>query len=364
MSSRTQFRKGDPFVVQYGFRGHTIYVEDSTDLAVESITIYTSWGMDFFTVRAGHLQVKNYHVLPRDNRWVSTIVDCMHFIDTREYVSLIDSECYAMGDDGLNVHAVFFLVTEVIDTQTIIIQAKNSYVFINFDVGINLEFSSNQEPFVVHGNGLVASISSTNSSDSIKISFTNPVNVNNWACGTDTPLLTTRNFTVVNNRARGVLLETRNIDIRQSLFYRTSGHAVLIQPSMYWNEGPEAQNVSLIGNIYMENNEGIAQGKAVIAILPDPVDLVPVINDIRIESSSFYLGLSSQGLLQSDNMNSLYLTGNYIDTNMSTPLISICNYRNISATNNCVVNKQTQITEYYTFDQTNPCSMNLSSLID
>jgi hypothetical protein len=36
----------------------------------------------------------------------------------------------------------------------------------------------------------------------------------------------------------------------------------------------------------------------------------------------------------------------------------------ISAENNCVVNQETKIDTYYTFDQSNPCSMNLSSLID
>jgi len=72
----------------------------------------------------------------------------------------------------------------------------------------------------------------------------------------------------------------------------------------------------------------------------------------------------SQGLLQSDNANNLFITGNYIATNSSTPIISICNSRNISAENNCVVNQQTKIDTYYTLDSDNPCSMNLSSLID
>jgi hypothetical protein len=133
---------------------------------------------------------------------------------------------------------------------------------------------------------------------------------------------------------------------------------------MYWHEGPEARNVSLIENIYINNNEGIAQEKGIIAILPYPSQLVPVINDIRIESSRFYFGMYTQTLLQSDNANNIFLSENYIATNSSTPLISICNSRNISAENNCVVNDQTKIDKYYTFDQTNPCSMNLSSLIN
>ncbi len=42
----------------------------------------------------------------------------------------------------------------------------------------------------------------------------------------------------------------------------------------------------------------------------------------------------------------------------------MCNSRNISAENNCVVTNQTKIDQYYTFDESNPCSMNLSSLIN
>ncbi|CAF4072671.1 unnamed protein product [Adineta steineri] len=365
LTSPTGFRKGDPIVARYTFGYHAIYGQDLVDITIESITIYTSWLMGVATIRSRRLKIHNYHVLPHPGRWMSTAADCMHFLDTRESISISDSECQAMGDDGLNVHAMFFQVTQVIDSTTVIIEESNWDEPLNFGIGTNLEFSANQQPFSVHGSGTVASIV-FNSTYSRKITFTNSVNasVGDWACVSDTPVLTIRNFTVANNRARGVLLETRNIDIRQSVFYRTSGPAVLIQPSMYWREGPEARNVSLIENLYIENNEGIAQEKGIITILPDPIHLVPVINDIRIESSTFVLGNSSQGLLQSNNMNNLFLSGNYIATNNSTPIISICNSRNISAENNCVVNNQTKITEYYTFDQGSPCSMNLSSLIN
>jgi hypothetical protein len=89
-----------------------------------------------------------------------------------------------------------------------------------------------------------------------------------------------------------------------------------------------------------------------------------VINDIRIESSTFLFGNYSRGLIQSNNANNLFFNGNYIDTNITTPIISICNSRNITASNNTVVNTQGKIDQYYVFDDANPCQMNLSSLID
>jgi hypothetical protein len=93
----------------------------------------------------------------------------------------------------------FFRVTEVIDSSTVIIDVKNfTYPLdapIDVGVGTNLEFSSNQQPFTVHGSGTIASLV-FNSTNSRKVTFTNPVNVNlgDWACVADTPLLNIRNL--------------------------------------------------------------------------------------------------------------------------------------------------------------------------
>jgi len=161
-----------------------------------------------------------------------------------------------------------------------------------------------------------------------------------------------------------LILVLFHLDVRQSLFNRTSGSAVLIQPSLYWHEGPSARNVTLTENIYLNCNEGLGQNKGIITVLPNPTQLIPVIDDIQIESSTFLFGIYSQGLLESNNANNVFINGNYIATNGSTPLISLCNCRNISANNNCVVNNQSKIDQYYTYDETHPCQMNLTRLID
>jgi hypothetical protein len=85
---------------------------------------------------------------------------------------------------------------------------------------------------------------------------------------------------------------------------------------MYWYAGPEARNVSLIENLYIEKF--------------DPIQLFPVFDDLRIESSTFYFGNYSQGLLQSYNAHNLFLSGNYIATNSSKPFISILSTSKVS----------------------------------
>jgi hypothetical protein len=365
MSVITKFGLGEAVVVIYGPRHDAIFAHDLTELNIQSIGLYTSWYMGIRTTRVKHLNIVNYYVKPHNGHWLSINADCMHFADSREYIRISDSKCQMQGDDGLHVHGQYFIVTEVINSSALILQAFNNTDPLNIGDRTHLEFSTNKQPFTPVDTGTVAS-SILDSPTSRLFIFTGPINasINDYACVADTPSVIIRNFTVERNRGRGVLFETRNIDIRQSIFNQTSAPAVLFQPSLYWHDGPASRNITLTENLYISCNEGIGQKKGMITVFPFPVQLVPVIEDIRIESSTFLFGNYSQGIIQSANADNLYLTGNYIATNSSTPLISICNSRNITASNNTVVDTQSKIDQYYILDQTSPCHTNLSSLID
>jgi hypothetical protein len=321
--------------------------------------------MGVLSLRARRFNIIDYHVVRKDGRWMSTIVDCLHLVDSREYINIFDSQCESMGDDGLNVHAPYLPVTQVINSSALVIQSLHSPEQLAFGIGTRLEFSTHAQPFTSYATATIAT-SSVIGSDSQIYTFTSPINasVNDWTCVADTPALTIRNFTVANNRARGVLLETRNIHMTKSLFNATSGPAVYFQPSLIWHEGPTARNVTLDQNLYINCNEGIAHHKGVVLFLSDPIQLAPIVSDVRITSSTFLMGTYSQGVLQIDNGANVSFSGNYIATNSSMPLISLCNSRNISANNNTVVNKESTIDQYYIYDTTDPCNMNLTSLID
>lgn len=361
----SKFNVGDALVVRYVFQNHAITGQDNTDLTIRSVTTYTSWCMSFVTSRSRGLNILDYHVLRKGDRWMSSIVDCMHFSDTRDYINIFDSECQSMGDDGLNVHATYLPVIDIINATALVIQSFHSADKLNFGLGTHLEFSTHQQPFTPYTKAAIVSTAIA-PNDSRVFVFDRSINakVTDFAIVADTANLTIRNFTVANNRARGVLLETRNIHLSQSTFHATSGAAVYFQPSMFWSEGPTARNVTLDHNRYIDCNQGIAKQNGVILFLSDPVQLVPVVSDVQITASTFIMGPFSDGILQVDNGENVSLSGNYIETNSSTPLIYVCNSRNISASNNSVVNKQSTIDKYYVYDSRNPCNSSLSSLID
>jgi hypothetical protein len=361
----SKFMVGDPIVVRYALQNHVIIEKDSEDLTIESINIYTSWCMGFGTTRTKRLNINNYNVISRNDRWMSTIADCLHFMDTREYISLSNSKCSSMGDDGLNIHATYFTVRQIINSTTLIVQTLLFPTILNVGIGTDLEFSTNQQPFTPHAKGTVISTKIYDSSSQI-FTFDSPINVNinDYVVISDTPQVTINNFTVENNRARGILLETRNVNIKNSIFNRTSGPAILFQPSLSWHEGPFAINVTLSQNLFINNNEGISKNKGVISILPDPVQSLPIITNLQITSSTFLIGKFNQGVLQSYNGNNIYFHGNYIATNHSLPFISICNTKNITAFNNTLINNILKIDQYYILDTNTRCFTNLSSLID
>jgi hypothetical protein len=365
LSSSTLFVVGDAIIARYSFTTHVLYAQDVADLTIQSITIYTSWYMGIFTIRIQHLNMIDYHVKLHNERWMSTAADCMHFADSRGLINVFDSSCEGQGDDGLNVQAFYFQVVRILSSNTLIIQENNWPDTLNVGIGTNLEFSRSLTPFTPYATATVAS-SSVNNSNSRVFTFTSSINasVGDMVCVADTPSLTIRNLTVANNRARGVLLETRNIEIIQSLFNATSGPAVLFQPSLYWNEGPGARNVLLSQNVYINCNEGIVREEGVIALLPYPVQLAPVIYNVQVTSSTFFNGQYSGSMIQCTNGEGLSISGNYLSTNSITSPITLCNSQNISAYNNSIVNNQTIISNYFSYDTISPCVTSLTSLIN
>ena len=120
-----QFVKGDQIVVIYGLTGPTIALKYTTDVTIPSIAVNTSWSFALYGFRATRLTIIDYHVKLHDELWLSTGSGCMHFIGAQEYINLSNSKCHLTADDELNVHKVYLLVEEVINSTTLVLKATN-----------------------------------------------------------------------------------------------------------------------------------------------------------------------------------------------------------------------------------------------
>jgi len=102
---QSKFVIGDPIVAMYNPGIHTIVLKYSSDITIQSVTVYASWYMGLFTFRATRINITDYHAKPRLGHWLSTNADCIHLIDSREYINLSNSKCHLTGDDGCNIHS-------------------------------------------------------------------------------------------------------------------------------------------------------------------------------------------------------------------------------------------------------------------
>ena len=62
----TKLAIDDPVVIIYGPLYVDIYAPDSTDLTIQSITLFSSWYMGLVTTRVKRINVSDYHVKPHE----------------------------------------------------------------------------------------------------------------------------------------------------------------------------------------------------------------------------------------------------------------------------------------------------------
>ena len=342
LQSRGAWKVGQPVVVRYVGGPHVISGEDVLGLRMQSMVVYTSWDMSHASNRVHNLRVVDYHVRRGEGRWLSTWADCLHFADHREAMEIVDSSCEGMGDDGLNVHSYFFNATQLLNATTVVVSLTKAWEdTLSVGVGTSMAFAHAATPFVAYGSYQVAALREY-SSTSFVYTFTAPVlgvEVGDIVYVNNPLSLLLSNFTVKNNRARGVLLELHNVTIDRCLFQHTSGPALLFQPSFFWGEAEPGANATVRETVFDGCNEGIAQQEGVISILPDPVQVMGVIDDITVERSTFLQGPYSQGLLQSYNGKRVTLRNNWVgNVSASGAAIYVCNSEGLTVQRNRVWN--------------------------
>ena len=131
-------------------------------------------------------------------------------------------------------------------------QTKLFTIILNVGYGTNLAFGKSDQPFTPYQYGTVIYNKIYDSNSQIFIfNKSNNVNINDSVVISDTPKLTITNFTIENNRARGIRLETRNILVEKCIFNRTSGPAILFQPSLTWHMKVHLLLILHLNEIYL-----------------------------------------------------------------------------------------------------------------
>ncbi len=194
-----------------------------------------------------------------------------------------DSEFSGMGDDAINIHAMYGLATACIDEHTLAVGRGRMHPYYDKvreiwdapEKGDILEYSGGDEPLLAQGQLTVeeAKQDVTQKRTIIKFKEILPAGIgeNTVLSNLSTsPSVRIRRCKVYGNRARGMLLQTRDVVVEDCVMEDISGAGIQIcTDAAEWWESLGSRNVIIKRNIFKRCNFGVAHREAALDIFSD-----------------------------------------------------------------------------------------------
>ncbi|MFD0960817.1 right-handed parallel beta-helix repeat-containing protein [Paenibacillus chungangensis] len=317
--SRPQgLKPGMHFVMRHlmNYRMGILFYECS-QVQVHDVTLRYTPGMGIIGHRSEDLAFTRLKVAPGAGRVLSTNTDATHFISCKGEISFTECSFEGMGDDAVNVHGFYFRVRTLIDDYTIeaFVDIEPQSEMPEYpDAGDAIEFvrGDTLEPYATH----VLEAVERKSNGVVLFKFRQPIppgmNMTDlMANATRVAALTMTDCTVRNNRARAILVQTRNVRIENCLFDHCTGTAIHLNCSIHWYESLTVRQVVIRNNKFLECGGGCGTigGAGVMTVSAEGAESVLVVHrDIQFRNNIVYgrggLGLriqSAEHMIVADN---------------------------------------------------------------
>lgn len=343
---------GTHVIVRYLVYGPNVFlVRDASDVRLNAITIFCAAGMGLYATNSEDLSLTDFRVMlpPDSQRWMTTTADATHFNNCRGTVLFENCLFEAMGDDATNIHQMYLKVMQRIDDHTVRLAFARPNWWAPSQAprpGDQLEFGGQENPLSPIATAGVASVETDEASKEIliRLGVALPESVmpgsivgNLSAC----PRVRIKGCVVRNNRARGFLIQTRDVVLENNRFEYCSAGAVHITcDADYWFEGMSTQNVLLRGNTFIGCNFWRGLHGAAVAVFADTKDHTPVAGihkNIRFENNTFQEG-NGPALFVSASEEVL-IEGNAVEYSGYYGII-LRDSRNVRITNNTVTDAE------------------------
>ena len=263
------------------YAGGAIGLHACSDVTIDDVAIDTTPGMGLIAWECRDLTVRHLTVAPPPGLVMSSTADAMHFGACRGNITIADSHFAGMGDDALNIHGVYGLVVARPDDHTVVVQGARLNPYYDKArsawtlplAGDAIEACAVDAPLLptlqftvaeAHIDGARTVISST---EALPAAIT----VDSLLANTATlPVVRVARCQVRGNRARGFLLQSRDVVVADCTFTDISGAAIQICcDDAQWCEGPGARDVRIHGCYFADCNFGIARRGAILDLFAD-----------------------------------------------------------------------------------------------
>ena len=306
----------------YGHNGFTL--RGCSGVVFDDLTIYSLGGMGIYAAASTDITVRRMIVAkgPDGKRWMSTTADATHFNTCRGTITLEDCCFEGMGDDATNIHNHFWTVSgrRGDDTLRVTLKRVRRHVMPGHPPrdGDRIEIGGADNPLAPRLTRTVKTVQTDPKNKDLIVTFTKALDARVRAGdivwnASAAPKARIRRCTVRNNRARGMLIQTRDVILEGCLFENCSGAAIHVASDInYWHEGIGAADLVIRDNRFIGCNYGAARRVSVLDIfaelpggriaLPGVHRGIEVVGNIFVkpEGSAIYVH-SSDGVVILDN---------------------------------------------------------------
>jgi len=308
-----------------------IHFSGSDGVLAENLNIYTSAGMGMIGEKTNNITLRKVNVKLREgaDRIVTTSADATHFCNCRGKLLIENCLFENMLDDATNVHGTYMRVDQVTGPRTMTARLLHSqqqdYDFAS--KGDSIQFVDS-ETILPQGAGVVVSVRKINEGY-MQFTFANdlPAGIKQGD-GVENitwyPEFTFRNNIVRNNRARSILISSRNKVVVENNTFSSMMTSILFEGDLdNWHESGAVRDVLIQNNTFLDNVYGGGRGGSVIWINPhirQRIDHQPYENNIRIINNTFRTFDSS--ILNALSTGGLVFKGNIIEPSGTYPPIN------------------------------------------
>ena len=296
-------------VSHYTYGQNGFYIEDSKDLTLENIDLYTAAGMGLVGLASENLTVNRFNVRlkPNTDRLMTTTADGMHFGACRGKLRVTNCLIENSHDDAINVKAGhYFDIGNINYTQNTIKLKKLNYMH-RIDAGDEIRFYNAKLGYF--GKMIIGEVISFDGTGALVKAEKLPSGLREdliAANYTTAPEFTFENNVVRNKRNRGVLLQTVNSTVRNNAFFNVGhgGISVLTEASQF-NEAIVPENIIIESNKFVGCNSmsdivggeiGIgAYGKEWISAPAGTIKNITVTNNFIANTARRAISVTSAG---------------------------------------------------------------------
>lgn len=248
-----------------------IFLNNSENTKIKNVTVYQGIGMGVIAQNCNNVDVDSFNTRCRNGRCFSINADGTHFVHCKGDITL--RNCYFEGqlDDALNIHSIYLKIIDKTQNSILLKEVHTEQTGIDIVSEGSVLQTSDPETLLPNGEYHVTGVRRINlqtmevfiKEDISEIRIGDVADEISWI-----PDVLFENCTVINNRARGMLLASAGkITIRKNLFL-TPGPAIKFESDgKFWYESGGTKDVLITGNTF-DNCKYSGWGDSVIVVTP------------------------------------------------------------------------------------------------